>query len=109
MSTTIHELLDDLRAQAVDERDKGDKFERLVADYLRDDPEWAARFSDVWLWSDWPGREGRPDTGIDLVAANRNSDGYSAIQCKFYASDHKVAKADIDSFIPASARAEFTQ
>lgn len=75
VSTTIHELLDDLRSHALDERDKGDKFERLVASYLRDDPEWAARFSDVWLWSDWPGRQGRPDTGIDLVAANRDREG----------------------------------
>ena len=54
---------------ALDERDKGDKFERLIAAYLRNDPEWTARFSDVWLWSEWPGRDGRPDTGIDLVAA----------------------------------------
>jgi len=28
MAVTIHELLDELRASALDERDKGDKFER---------------------------------------------------------------------------------
>ncbi|MDK3255971.1 hypothetical protein [Blastococcus capsensis] len=38
----------------------------------------------MWLWSDWPGREGRPDTGIDLVAANADDGGLTAIQCKFY-------------------------
>ncbi len=109
MSTSIHELLDDLRARALDERDKGDKFEQLIRAYLTTDPEWTARFSDVWLWSEWPERGGRPDTGIDLVAANADDDGLTAIQCKFYAPARTVAKADIDSFVSASASSQFTQ
>lgn len=109
MTASIHEVLGDLRATSLDQRDKGDKFERLVKAYLTTDPEWTAKFSEVWLWSEWPGRQGRPDTGIDLVAANRDQDGFTAIQCKFYGPGHTVAKADIDSFIAASARAEFVQ
>lgn len=109
MPTTIHEVLADLRATALDKRDQGDKFERLMSTYLRTDPEWTAKFSDVWLWTDWPERAGRPDTGIDLVAKNRDDDGYTAIQCKFYAAESTVAKADIDSFLSASSRDEFTQ
>lgn len=104
MSVTIHEVLGDLRGAALDERDKGDKFERLIAAYLRNDPEWTTRFSDVWLWSEWPGRNGRPDTGIDLVAKNRDRDDFTAIQCKFYEADRKVAKEDIDGFLSASLR-----
>ncbi|WP_236832518.1 DEAD/DEAH box helicase family protein [Blastococcus sp. KM273128] len=106
---TIHAVLDRLRDEALDERDKGSKFEQLIRAYLTTDPEWTARFSDVWLWSDWPGREGRPDTGIDLVAANADEGGLTAIQCKFYASDRTVAKADIDSFVSASAHSQFTR
>lgn len=109
VTATIYEVLGDLRAQALDERDKGDKFERLVKTYLLNDPEWAARFSDVWMWTDWPGREGRPDTGIDLVAALRDGDGYAAIQCKFYAPGAAVSKGDIDSFLSASGGKEFTR
>lgn len=108
MSVTIHEVLGDLRASALDERDKGDKFEQLVASFLRTDPEWTAKFSDVWTWTDWPGRDGRPDTGIDLVARVRESDTYAAIQCKFYDEQRTVAKSDIDSFLSASSKAEFT-
>jgi hypothetical protein len=37
MPTTIHEILDELRASALDERDKGHKFERLIHGYLRVD------------------------------------------------------------------------
>ncbi len=108
MTGTIHAVLDELRATSLDQRDKGDRFERLIQAYLTTDPEWTARFTDVWLWSDWPGRHGRPDTGIDLVAANRDGDGLTAIQCKFYGPGHKVAKADIDSFVSASAGKDFT-
>ena len=109
MSVTIQEVLGDLRSTALDTRDQGDKFERLMHSYLRTDPEWTAKFSDVWLWSDWPERGNRPDTGIDLVAKNRDDDRYTAIQCKFYAADSTVAKKDIDSFLSASARDEFSQ
>lgn len=61
------------------------------------------------MWSDWPDRANRPDTGIDLVAANADDGALTAIQCKFYAPGRTVAKADIDSFISASAKAEFTR
>ncbi|WP_235737741.1 DEAD/DEAH box helicase [Nocardioides alcanivorans] len=106
--TTIHDLLDQLRSTALDERDKGDRFERLVRSYLLTDPEWTAKFSDVWLWSDWEGRPaGVPDIGVDLVAANRDSDTFSAIQCKFYDEGQKVSKAHIDSFLAATMRPEF--
>jgi hypothetical protein len=42
-------------------------FERLVAWFLLNDPEWSARVRQVWLWDDGPGNFG-PDRGIDLVA-----------------------------------------
>lgn len=47
---------------------------------------------------DWPDRKGKPDTGIDLVARERDTGAYTAIQCKFYEPTHTLAKADIDSF-----------
>lgn len=48
------------------------------------EPECVNRFADVWLWSEWPGRAGRPDTGIDLVAKHRDSEGYAAIEVKLH-------------------------
>lgn len=61
MSTTIHDVLADLRTLSLDERDKGDKFERLIKAYLTNDPEWVARFEDVQLWGEWDGRGTTPD------------------------------------------------
>ncbi len=77
--------------------------------YFRTDPQWVQQFSDVWLWSEWPGREGRPDTGIDLVTRERDSDGLTAIQCKFYAPDTAIQRAHIDSFFTASGRTGFSR
>ncbi len=106
--TTIRAVLEQFREAATSNRDLGDRFERLVANYLVTDPLYADRFSDVWLWGEWPGRGNKPDTGIDLVAKERATGDCCAIQCKFYDPDHILQKADIDSFFTASGKAPFT-
>lgn len=106
-SATIHDILDQLRSFSYDERDKGDRFERLMQSYLTTEPQYAQLYSDVWMWTDYPGRNGRKDTGIDLVAKARDTGELTAIQCKFFAPDHYLNKPDIDSFLAASSKAEF--
>jgi predicted helicase len=106
--TSVHDILEELYVSSTDERDKGDKFERLMAAFLRTDVTWSDRFSDVWLWGDWPGRLGKPDTGIDLVAREREGGGLTAIQCKFYHRTHTLQKSDIDSFFTASGKESFS-
>lgn len=66
------------------------------------------QYDAVWRWIDWPGRQGKPDTGIDLVARERGSGEYTAIQCKFYEPTHQLRKEDIDSFFTASGKNPFT-
>lgn len=44
------------------------------------------------------------DVGIDLVARERGTGDYWAIQCKFYDPDYALQKADIDSFFTASGK-----
>ena len=108
-STTVYEILDDLWYSATSEADKGSKFERLMAAYLRTDPTFADQFSDVWLWQEWPGRDGKHDTGIDLVAKDRVSGNLVAVQCKLYAPTGTIAKPDVDSFLAASGKAGFAE
>lgn len=86
--TTIHDLLDEYAQMARDTREKGLLLERLARAYLTTDPVWTARFEDVWLWQDWPGRNGKVDTGVDLVAKERYGEGFCAIQCKFLSLIH---------------------
>ncbi|MFC4398244.1 DEAD/DEAH box helicase [Arthrobacter sedimenti] len=86
---------------------KGNYFEQLVGRYLEKDGVQAPQYRNVWLWRDWPDRDGKKDNGIDLVA-ERQDGGFTAIQCKFYAEGHRIQKSDIDSFISASGKPPFT-
>lgn len=106
--TTIHTILEEFREAARDKRDMGDKFERLFANFLVTEPQYRERFSNVWMWSEWPGRGKKPDTGIDLVAEERDSGGLCAIQCKFYDPESRIEKAHLDSFFATSAKTPFT-
>ena len=90
-------------------REKGAWFEKLCRYFFKNDPIYKQRFDDVWLWQDWPGRDNMPDTGIDIVAKLKNSEGFCAIQCKFYEPWHCISKADIDSFITASDKTIFAE
>lgn len=105
--TTIQQILDELAEAATDHRDKGGKFERLMKAYLTTDPLYVSRFSDVWLWNEWPDRNAKADTGIDLVAKERDTGSLVAIQCKFYAPTYTLQKGDIDSFFTASGKLPF--
>ena len=86
---------------------KGNYFEQLVGQYLKSDGVQAPQYRNVWLWRDWPERDGKKDNGIDLVA-ERQDGGFTAVQCKFYAEGHRIQKSDIDSFISASGKHPFT-
>ena len=89
-------LLDEYRARATSEREKGTLFEKLIRQFLLHDARFAHQFKEVYLWGEWPERR-TGDTGIDLVAIpNQQDAGPVAIQCKFYAPGHKVSKADIE-------------
>nr|WP_130471938.1 DEAD/DEAH box helicase family protein [Candidatus Magnetaquicoccus inordinatus] len=107
--TALRDLLNSYREAAQTERDKGTYFERLAVAFLTHDPVQVQQYETVYAYKDWAslhGWDGR-DTGIDLVAKLRGEDGFAAIQCKFYASKHRIRKEDIDSFISASAKEPF--
>ena len=110
MSNGFQDTLDHIRAIATSQAEKGRLFERLMKTYLTQDPLYRDRFANVWLWSEWVASRSDfsgGDIGIDLVAAERDG-GTCAIQCKCYAPGTTVSKAQLDSFISASARAPFT-
>jgi predicted helicase len=105
--TTIHDVLEDFRVRARNTRELGDLFEQLMVGYFKTDPFYTEQFSDVWLWMDWPGREGS-DTGIDIVAKDKEGEGYCAIQCKFYPEDHVFSENDLGTFLTQSGKRPFT-
>ena len=101
--TTFSNLLGELTEHTRTSHDKGTLFEHLIKKYLETDPQYADRLDEVWLWPEWPDHKGS-DAGIDLVARERGSGNYWAIQCKFHGLTHTLQKADIDSFFTASGQ-----
>ena len=106
---TFGDVLDEIRADATSEAAKGAAFERLVKRFFQQDALYSRTFSNVWLWSEWPGNRGRADAGVDIVAELRSGAGYSAIQCKFYDPNAYIDKAEIDSFMTESGREGFVE
>lgn len=102
---TFNQILEKYRKIAFSERDKGDRFERLMQGYLKTDPKFAYKFKKVWLWEEFPAKAdlGGSDTGIDLVALTVEGD-YWAIQCKCYQESATIDKPSVDSFLSTSSR-----
>lgn len=101
--TTIHQVIEDFRSKG-STSEQGTKFEELMVDWFRLDPTLAREYDEVQKWSNWPHNEHTHDSGIDLVARNRSTGRWTAIQCKFYDPRYSLQKADIDSFFTASGR-----
>lgn len=102
MALTFDQIIDKYRENSTSERDKGDKFERLMQAYLLTKPTYKSLLTDVWLWSDFPYKDqfgtGGKDTGIDLVC--RTHDGeYWAVQCKFYRPEAKIDLHLVSTFL----------
>ncbi len=102
---SFKEILNKYRKISFSQKDKGERFERLMQAYLLTDPIYANKFKKVWLWNEFPGRNdlGGSDTGIDLVALTNEGD-YWAIQCKCYQESSTIDKPAVDSFLATSGR-----
>lgn len=101
--TSVHDVIEDFRT-APTNAERGEKFERLMVDYFWLDPTLSVEYDEVQRWPDWQHREGTHDTGIDLVARNKVTGEWTAIQCKFYDPKRTLDKKDIDSFFTASGK-----
>ena len=99
---SLESVLNEFRIFSTSEREKGALFEKFIAKYLKTDPQYS-QLENVWLWNNWPYAWGQDD-GIDLVAQDRDTGEYWAIQCKFYSPNERIEKNEIDSFFTASGR-----
>ena len=81
-SKTFDDVLSEIRTNAKSTSELGRQFERLTRDFFKIDSMYSRRFRKVYLWSEWPKRDGT-DTGIDIIA--EQFDGkLCAVQCKCY-------------------------
>ena len=103
--TTFIKIINKFRHEAWSERDKGFRFECLMQAYLKTTALYEGRFEEVWLWVEFPFHDqfGGKDIGIDLVAKTFSGE-YWAVQCKCYAENNYITKADVDSFLSTSSK-----
>lgn len=66
-ASALDTLLNEYRARATSEREKGTLFEELTRQFLLHDARFAHQFKEVYLWGEWPERR-TGDTGIELLA-----------------------------------------
>ena len=108
--SSLHKALEILRNKANNDTELGKSFEKLCKIFFENDATQTQQYSKIWHYTDWAKENieySKVDIGIDLVAKLRNEDGFCAIQCKFYKSDHSISKSDLDSFISASSTPDF--
>ena len=101
--TTIDDILKIYRESICSEYYKGTRFEILMKNFLLTYAPYRGKFSNVWLWKNFPYKNqlGGKDLGIDLVAKTFD-ENFVAVQCKFYSENTTVEKSAVDSFISAS-------
>jgi len=104
---TFEQVLQKVRDGSFSERDKGARFERLVASFLTTYPLYSGMFDKIWLWNEFPSNKdfgvGAKDLGIDLVAKTKDGD-YWAVQCKCYKEDDAIDKAAVETFLSTSGK-----
>ena len=83
--SALDALLDEYRARATSEREKGTLFEELTRQFLLHDARFAHQFKEIYLWSECPERR-TGDTGIDLVAISFSHITLAAL----YARDERL-------------------
>lgn len=112
--SALQKILNDYREVTQSQRDSGTLFEELMIKYFKKEPKFESEYETVLTYADWAEKyadelniPNKKDAGIDLVATNYSGE-HHAIQCKNYVPSHKMAKADIDSFMSASGKTYFT-
>ncbi len=97
MPATFGDVYEVLRDRYPDPRERGRQFEPLVQQVLTNDRQYRDRYTAVWHWNEWPGRDGS-DNWCDIVA-ERPDGGLTAVQCKCYDPDSTLYQTDLESFL----------
>ena len=108
-TSSFRNFLKEIRKKAKSESEKGTLFEKNIRNFLKKSPEHS--FEDVWMRKDWPDlkKYGFPvrDLGIDLIAKEKETGKFWAIQCKCFDENYQINKPDIDSFFTESGKKPF--
>lgn len=102
--STFNELVNQIDNYITNQRDRGTAFEKLAVAYLKNEPAFKNKYSDVWMLNEVSAEYNisKQDTGVDIVAKDRITGKLTAVQAKYYKG--KVGKETINSFIAESSK-----
>lgn len=111
LNNNFDSIMQSLEIENMTQRDRGTLFELVVTGYLKNEPMYERLFDEVWMLRDVPEKYQIPkkDTGVDLVARNRDTGDLVAIQCKYYSKGTTIQKSHIDSFLNEVGKSYYTQ
>lgn len=100
---TFDQLVEQIDGNLDKQRDRGTAFEKMVVAYLKNEPAYKQKFSDVWMLNEVPEKYGIPkrDIGVDIVARDY-AGNLTAVQAKYYKG--KVCKDTINSFVAEAGK-----
>ena len=106
--STFNELVNQIDDQLTNQRDRGTAFEKLAVAYLKNEPAFKNKYSNVWMLNEVPNefQISKQDTGVDIVAQDRVTGKLTAVQAKYYKG--KVGKDTINSFIAETGKEYYT-
>ena len=95
---------EDLKTYPIDKQ--GEMFEKFCRAFLREGSLYKDTFEEVQLFKEWAHADNKKDLGIDIVAKEKDSESYWAVQCKFYDRDKKLIynTSKISHFLAASSK-----
>ena len=108
-STAFRRILNKIDEVSGDTTEKGTRLEKITKAFIEQDKTAHQRFSHVWLWNDWPERGNRQDTGIDLVARERDTGSLVAIQCKYRKPGTTLYLDDLATFFTGLGHTDFSE
>lgn len=104
---TFDDLVNQIDNNLDNQRDRGTAFEKMVVAYLKNEPTYKQKFSDVWMLNEVPAeyRISKRDTGVDIVAKDY-AGNLTAVQAKYYKG--KVGKDTINSFVAEMGKSYYS-
>ena len=108
-STAFRRILNKIDEVSGNTTEKGTRLEKITKAFIEQDKTAHQRFSHVWLWNDWPERGNRQDTGIDLVARERDTGNLVAIQCKYRKPGTTLYLHDLSTFFTGLGHTDFSE
>ena len=102
---SLEKVLNQIRKFSVSERDKGDRFEKLIKNYFLTEPQYKTHIKEIWTWSEFGNQFGidRTDLGTDIVVETHGDD-FWGIQCKCYDEKTSISLRMLETFLSDSTR-----